>query len=187
MSDDVTTGQKPEPGNGQEPTTPQNDQQQDTFTRDYVEKLRAEAAENRVKLKEFQEMQANAEEERLAKKQEWQELAEKRKQEIEALRPFQEKYQAMLDATAARNKERIEAIPEEMRSLVPEYDDPAKLGQWLDANWDRLNAKPLVPSLNGGAGSNNTRGKQVTLTDAQLTTAKKMGLTAEQYLAALPK
>ena len=184
MSDDVQAGQAPATGEGQEPATTQTEQQ-DTFTRDYVEKLRAEAAENRVKLKEFQEAQAKAEEERLAKKQEWQELAEKRAQEIEALRPYQEKYAAVLESMRARNKERIEAIPEEMRSLVPEYDDPAKLAQWLDANWERLNAKPLVPSLNGGAGANNTRGKQVTLSDDQLAVAKKMGLKPEDYMKAL--
>ena len=185
MSDDVQTGQEPAPGEGQEPATPQSDQQ-DTFTRDYVEKLRQEAAENRIKLKEFQDAQLKAEEERLAKKQEWQELAEKRAAEVEALRQYQEKYQAMLDAMSERNKQRIEAIPEDMRSLVPEYDDPAKLSQWLDANWERLNAKPLVPSLNGGAGNVQVRGKQVTLSDAEIAIAEKMGLTPEQYMASKP-
>lgn len=187
MSDKLT-GQEPAAGEGQEPTTPQSDQQQqDTFTRDYVEKLRAEAAENRVKLKEFQDAQAKAEEERLAQKQEWQELAEKRAKEIEALRPYQEKYQAMLDTMAARNKERIESIPDEMQTLVPEYDDPAKLSNWLDANWDRLNDKPVIPSLNGDARSNRARGKQVTLSDAEIKIAEKMGLTPEQYMAAKVK
>lgn len=164
---------------GQEP--PQVDK---TFPAEYVQQLRQEAASYRTKLKEFEESQKKAEEERLAQQQEWQKLAEQRAAEIESLRPFQERYNAMLEAVRAGNEKKLEAIPETMKTLVPPIDDPVALGQWLDANWQILTGKPTAPSLNGGAGAAPARTTSVALTDAELQMAAKMGISAEDYAAA---
>lgn len=155
-----------------------------TFPADYVQQLRQEAASYRTKLREFEEAQKQAEEQRLAQQQEWQKLAEQRAAEVEALRPFQEKYAAMLESIKAGNEKRIEQIPEGMRTLIPPIDDPATLTSWLDTNWQLLTGKTPAPSLNGSAGQGQTRTQSVTLTDAELETAQKMGLTPEQYMSA---
>lgn len=160
------------------------DQPAQTFPAEYVQQLRQEAASYRTKLREFEEAQKAEETKRLEQQQEWQKLAEQRAAEVDALRPYQEKYNAMLEAIKAGNEKRVEQVPETMRTLIPPIDDPATLSQWLDANWTILTGKPPVPALNGGAGQTPARTQSVTLTDAELQTATKMGLTAEQYLAA---
>ena len=164
--------------------TSQAEQEAKVFPAEYVQTLRQEAAGYRTKLREFEESQKQAEQERLAKQNEWQTLAEQRQVEIEQLRGFQEKYTAMIENIKANNEKRLEAVPETMRSLVPPIEDPVTLGQWLDTNWQILTAKTVAPSLNGGAGSAPARTNSIALTDAELDMARKMGLTAEQYAAA---
>ena len=163
---------------------PQVDAPVQTFPADYVQQLRQEAASYRVKLKEIEEAQKKADEERLAKQQEWQTLAEQRAAEVEALRPYQDKYAAMLEAIKAGNEKRIEQIPEGMRTLIPPIDDPATLTNWLDTNWQLLTGKTPAPSLNGSAGQGPARTQTITLTDGELQIASKMGLTPEQYASA---
>jgi hypothetical protein len=158
-----------------------------TFPAEYVQQLRQEAASYRTKLREIEDATKRANEERLAQEAKWQELAEQRAKEIEELRPYQERYAAMLEALKAGNEKRLEQIPDGMRSLVPPIDDPATLGQWLDANWSILTGKPLAPSMNGGAGTPAPRTSTVVLTDSELAMAAKMGITPEQYLAAKTK
>ena len=154
------------------------------FPADYVQSLRQEAASYRTKLREFEESQKQAKQERLAQQNEWKALAEQRQAEIEQLKDYQERYNAMIDNIKANNEKRLEGIPDTMRSLVPPIDDPATLGQWLDANWQILTAKPNAPSLNGGAGSAPARTANIALSDAELEMARKMGLSAEDYAAA---
>ena len=157
------------------------------FPAEYVQQLRQENANARIKLKEFEESQRKAEEERLAQQQEWQKLAEQRAQEVEALRPYQEKYTAVIEAMKSSNERKLEAIPDGMKTLVPPIEDPATLGQWLDANWQILTGKPPVPALNGGAGQTPARTASTSLTDAELQMAAKMGISAEDYAAAKVK
>ena len=178
-----TDGQEPTAGQELEAITPQQTEatNSDLFPRDYVEKLRQEAADYRTKLRQFEEQQQKAEEERLAKSSQWQELAEKRAQELAALTPIKERYEAMLTALAESNKKRIDQVPEHLRSLVPEYDDPARVAAWLDANWQALTDKPIAPNLNGGTGNGTQRAKVITLTDAEIATAQKMGIKPEDY------
>ena len=163
---------------------PQVDAVEKAFPAEYVQQLRQEAASYRTKLKEFEESQRKAEEERLTQQQEWQKLAEQRAAEIEALKPYQERYTAVVEAIKAGNEKKLEAIPDNMKSLIPPIEDPATLGQWLDANWQILTGKPPVPSLNGGAGQAPPRTSSVSLTDAELQMAAKMGISAEDYAAA---
>ena len=162
----------------------QADMAEKVFPKSYVDELRQEAAAARVKLKEFEEGQRKAEEERLTQQQEWQRLAEQRAAEIESLKPYQEKYTAVVEAMKVGNEKKLQAIPDTMKSLVPPIEDPATLGQWLDANWSILTGKPPVPSLNGGAGQTQHRTSSVSLTDAELQMAAKMGISAEDYAAA---
>lgn len=181
--------------NGQEPTvaTPTPDagngtQQADMFPRDYVEALRKEAAQYRTKAKELEDAQKLADEAKLAEQQKWQELAEQRAAELKEISQYKTRYEEMLESIRASNQKRVESVPENMRSLIPDYDDPARLSSWLDANAALLSAKPLAPNLNGAAGSGTRPGAApVILSDDELAIAKKMNLTPEQYAEAKAK
>ena len=179
MSDE---GQEPTADTGQEPT-PAPEQAQDeekTFPADYVQELRQEAAEWRTKFRSIEEKMTEREKQELAEQEKWQELAQKNEARVKELEPVAERYEAMLERLQESNKKRIDALPEAMRSLVPEYDDPSKLAAWLDANADKLR-KPQAPSLNGGAGGGDRPGSNVVLNEQQRAMARKLGVTDEDY------
>ena len=156
----------------------------ETFPRSVVVELRQEAASYRTKLKEFEEQRRQENDQRLAQQNEWQKLAEQRAAEVESLRPYQERYETIIANLKANNERRLEAVPENMRTLIPPIDDPGTMAQWLDTNWQLLTNKPFAPSLNGGAGGSQVRTSTVSLNDAELEMARKMGLSAEDYAAA---
>ena len=83
----------------------------------------------------------------------------------------------MTQAQAA-NERRIAAIPEQMRTLVPEYDDPLKLAAWLDAN-AAVFSRPAPPPMDGRAGGN---GGGPLLDEAAIKAqAIRLGLDPEGY------
>lgn len=161
--------------NGGEPQAPEPKM----FDEAYVKELRNEAASYRVKAKELEQKQKEAEDARLAEQNEWKTLAEQRAAEVEALKPYQQRYSDMVESVAESNTRRIASIPENMRQLVPDYDDPLKVATWLDAN-SQLLAKPIAPSLNGSAG-NIVRPGEPVLSAEELEFARKMNITAEEY------
>lgn len=193
----TTTGQEPQvtptpqAGNQQQPaTTPQpGNDKPDVFDREYVERLRRENAAYRTKanelesrFEEFETAQAKKREEELAQQNEWKKLAEERAAKLAEYEPIKTQYETMLETLKASNAKRIESIPEDRRSLIPEYDDPSKLAAWLDANAALLSLKPTAPNINGAAGSAHRPGAApLVLSDDEIAVAKKMGLTPEQY------
>ena len=145
-----------------------------------------ERKEALLELQALKDAQATANEAQLVEDQKWQQLAEDRQARITELEPYEAQLQAIVTATQERNASRIENIPDDKKSLIPDYADPQKLASWLDANEATLNAKTAVPSLNGGAGSGSARVRATVLSDDQLRQAKKMGLTADEYSSGLP-
>ena len=177
----MTDGQEPA-AEGQEPT-PAPEQVQDDekqYSQDYVQELRQEAAKYRTELRKVQDALQGREEQELAEQEKYKELADKYRAQVDELTPVQERYNAMIEQLRESNEKRIEDLPEAMRSLVPEYDDPAKLRAWLDANADKLR-KPQAPSLNGGAGGGKRPGEDVVLNEQERAAAQKMGITPEEY------
>lgn len=130
-----------------------------------IKALREEAAKYRrekqaeVKARETAEAQALAEQ---GKYKELYELATPKLTEYDTLR---ERYDALIAQVQAANERRIASIPEGMRSLVPEYDDPQRLAAWLDAN-SAVFAKSPAPSLDGRAGGNGSGA--ITVTDEEV-------------------
>jgi len=176
-------GQKP---NGEDQDGKADDDLQQTFDRDYVVTLRGESAKYRKQAKEYKDKAAeyekqikDAETKRLEEQQQWRELAETRQQELEDVSKYRDMYEAMLDGVDNSNKRRIESIPQDMRTLVPELD-PVALAQWLDAN-EVLLKKPTAPNLSAAAGNNDRPGTQVILSDEELDIARKLGVSAEEY------
>ena len=130
-----------------------------------AEAARKEAAKYRTQLRAQEKATADAEAKRLAEQGEYKALYESVKAKAEAADTLQERYDALIAQVQAANEKRIAAIPEQMRSLVPEYDDPQRLAAWLDAN-AAVFAKPAAPSLDGRAGGNGTGA--ITVTDEEV-------------------
>jgi multidrug efflux pump subunit AcrA (membrane-fusion protein) len=111
--------------------------------------------ELKAQLEQTQSERQRQAEQKLAEEKRWQELAEQRQVEIEKLTSIQDQVTRYQSALQATNEARLAQIPEDKLTLVPEYDDPVKLGAWLDANIAIITepSKPRPPSLNGGSGS----------------------------------
>jgi hypothetical protein len=134
------------------------------------------------RLAKYEADKAKADTETLAKNQEWQKLAEQYKAELDSKTSVEAEAKRYRDRLEADNQARIERIPENKRSLIPEYDDPVKMGAWLTANeaeWGTV-AKPIAPNLGGGAGG-NVKTPDHKLTAMELEYAKAAGVSPEQY------
>jgi len=120
-----------------------------------LEAARKEAAKYRTQLRQTEKEATAAEAKRLAEQGEYRSLYEAIKPKADAADALQERLDAITAQAQAANERRINAIPEQMRSLVPEYDDPLKLAAWLDAN-AAVFSRPAPPPLDGRAGGNGT-------------------------------
>ena len=129
-----------------------------------LEAARKEAASYRTKLRQTEKQATDAEAKRLAEQGEYRTLYESVKAKADAADALQERLDAITAQAQAANERRIDAIPEHMRSLVPEYDDALKLAAWLDAN-AAVFSRPTPPPLDGRAGGNGT---PATVTDAEV-------------------
>jgi hypothetical protein len=120
--------------------------------------------------------------ETLAKNQEWEKLANQYKAELDSKASIESEAKRYRDRLEADNLARIERIPEDKRSLIPEYDDPVKLGAWLTANEVTLTGtvKPIAPNLGGGAGG-NVKQPDYKLSQFELDMAKAAGMSPERY------
>ena len=99
-----------------------------------LESARKEAAKYRTELRQTQRAKTEAETAAMAEQGKYKELYQSVKAKADAADALQERLDALMTQAQAANERRINAIPEQMRSLVPEYDDPLKLAAWLDAN-----------------------------------------------------
>ena len=120
-----------------------------------LEAARKEAAKYRTQLRQTEKEATAAEAKRLAEQGEYKSLYESVKAKADAADALQERLDAITAQAQAANERRINAIPEHMRSLVPEYDDALKLAAWLDAN-AAVFSRPTPPPLDGRAGGNGT-------------------------------
>jgi multidrug efflux pump subunit AcrA (membrane-fusion protein) len=129
-----------------------------------LDAARKEAASYRTKLRQTEKQATDAEAKRLAEQGEYRTLYESVKAKADERDALQERLDAITAQAQAANERRIAAIPDTMRSLVPEYDDPLKLAAWLDAN-AAVFSRPTPPPLDGRAGGNGT---PATVTDAEV-------------------
>ena len=120
-----------------------------------LDAARKEAASYRTKLRQTEKQATDAEAKRLAEQGEYRTLYESVKAKADAADALQERLDAITAQAQAANERRIAAIPDTMRSLVPEYDDALKLAAWLDAN-AAVFSRPTPPPLDGRAGGNGT-------------------------------
>lgn len=157
------------PANAQ---TPISDMPDDIQT--YIKSLREEAKAAKAELRAAK---AASEAANLKTVEDLQAALTTRSTELEAA-------QARIDAVnadiKASNEQLIAKIPENMRGLVPAYDDPAKLRGWLDANANLLQRQTLPNTGAGETGPSPDRSKQ--LTAEQEEAARALGVDTKTVL-----
>ena len=169
----------PEQPDGEPPAT-DNNRVDDLppWAQDMIRSLRDEAASRRVALKQQQEEAKKQQQARLAEEGKWRELAESRADELNNLTPYRERAEKLESMLMDSNTQRIEQIPESMRTLIPSDYAPEQLARWLDANLSHL-TRPTAPKLDGGSagGAVNT----ITLTEDEKQVARATGISFEEY------
>lgn len=114
-----------------------------------MRELQAEAEKYRKQKRAVELEKEAAERERLAKAQEWEALAKQYEQDLNATKPRAERVDTMEQLLSDMAQKRIDRLPKQFRSLVPEYDDPVKTLMWLDANEATL-TMPVPPNIGAG-------------------------------------
>jgi len=131
-----------------------------------LQDLRAESKKRRLQLREQEQAAAKADEARLVEQAKWQELAEKRGKELEALTSLKEKADRYEQAFLANLEKRVASLPDQYKAIVPDFDDPVKKHEWLDAN-AHLFQQRRAPDIDAGAGNiDRSKGTPPKLTDA---------------------
>ncbi len=139
----------------------------------------AKRKELEKRLDAIDKAQKEAEEKRLAETNNYKELYEKQKVELEGLKPkaavAEESEKVLLSVLESQIKE----IPEHFRGMVPESLTTIQKLQWISQNKALLmKEKPFdigAGTLGGGATP------AVDLTPEEIETAKKFGMTPEEY------
>jgi hypothetical protein len=188
MPDDVKDTQVTDPGGQESPDAPGAQTTETTevdqlpeWAKKELAELRAEAKKRRLQLREQEQAAAKAEEQRLVEQAKWQELAEKRGKELEALKPVQDKVQKYEEAFLATLNKRLEALPDTYKSVVPDFGDPVRTMEWLDAN-QHLFTSHQAPNIDAGAGNIPTAKGTPKLDAFELELAKSFGMSAEEYI-----
>jgi hypothetical protein len=116
-----------------------------------------------ARLSEIEKAQADKEATELAEQNRFKELYEKAQAELETIKGIQTEAERYREALHATNQARIAGIPEDKRALIPDYDDPVRLGAWLDnaAGILGVTAKPHAPATDSGAGSSGGKSDNV--------------------------
>jgi hypothetical protein len=125
-----------------------------------ISELRSENAGHRKAKKAAEQAAQKAEEERLAKQEEWQQLAEQRQARISELEPLSEDVE--------RYKGAVEGLLEAQRKGLPDYVialldrlDPVDQLQWIAENGDKM-ASQAGANINAGDRSDNEPPPEVT-------------------------
>jgi hypothetical protein len=116
-----------------------------------------------------------AEQARLAKQGEWQQVAEQANARVAEYEPFKNRAVAAETVISQANEALIAQIPEDMReSIVPILKrglPPHELYAWLTANVPALLKRP-APNIDAGSGAAGGGGAAITVTDADRAAAE---------------
>jgi chromosome segregation ATPase len=147
-----------------------------------LDEARAEAARFRKQFRDLEADKKKQEEEKLAQEKSWQQLADKRKAELDEVAPYKDKYETVLSAVKVTIEERKKQIPEQFHSLIPAFEDPLKTLEWINANAAKLTAPKAPNTIDAGAQGTGGQAASAKLSDAEMEHARKMGVTLEDYV-----
>lgn len=141
--------------------------------------------ELQAQIESMQSAQQQAETERMEKERRFEELYKQAQSQLNEMQSVQTTAQRYQEALHATNQSRIEQIPEAKRHLVPDYDDPVKLGAWLDVALPDLidTGKPKPPKLDGGSGGSGSTSDTPALPpqlDAMADIARQYGFSVDK-------
>lgn len=102
------------------------------WAQDLVKDLRRESAARRKRETELEAAQKASDEEKLAGERKWQELADKRKAELDALTPRVALADKLAQMMTGQLEAEIKAWPEEVRALDPGADDLVSRMAWAE-------------------------------------------------------
>jgi phage I-like protein len=143
-----------------------------------IRQLRDENAKHRQEARKQKDAAERAERDKLAEAGEWKQAYERVTAELEPLKLKADRAEAVEAFVQKALKARIDALPEQYRTLVPKYDDPLKTLTWLDQSAPLL-TPPKAPSLDAGAqGSGRS---SAPLTADELAMARQMGVSEEAF------
>ena len=173
-----TVATQPATGDGKIQTEPAQPLRTLETAEQRIKELNAENLRLRKQADAAAKAKTDAEAAVMAEQGKFKELYQSAKAKADAADALQERLDAITAQAQAANERRINAIPEQMRSLVPEYDDPLKLAAWLDAN-AAVFSRPAPPPMDGRAGGN---GGGPLLDEAAIKAqAIRLGLDPEGY------
>lgn len=167
-------------------TAEANKQSEETKNKEFApvpytrfEEVNREKNELAKKLKEREDADKADTEKRLAEQNEFKTIADNRAKELAELKPkaaqveaYEKTLQEVLDA-------QVKDIPEDKRGLIPDELTTQQKLNWLAKNAAILKAPG---SFDIGAGKRGAEGKTaVTLSPEEIETAKKFGMSAEDY------
>lgn len=124
-----------------------------------------------------------AQRQRLEEEGNYKQLLDQTRAELDGLKPYQERAQALEQIIREANEARIAQLPEHLRDAVPTDYPPEKLQGWLVRAAPLLTRTP-APSFDAGAGGNDGSSRvRRTLNDEQKRAARLAGITDEEMLA----
>ena len=118
-------------------------------------------------------------EKRLEEQSRWKELAENRAQELAQAKAEAAKVAEYETTLTGLLEKQIADIPEDRRALIPAYGTTQQRLEWIANNRALLTAPQPFPIGAGRQGGGENLNVQ--LTPEELATAKKFGLTPEDY------
>ncbi len=146
---------------------------------------RSEAKKRRKEVGELRDVQRKREQKRLHDQGEFKQLAADRLNEITELTAYKDRFETLESMITSSNEQRVEDIPETLRSIVPVDYAPDKLATWLDANANKLTT-PNAPDFNAGeGGGSGDREKPVKLDAQQEKMIAESGMDRAKYIARL--
>ena len=185
MPDDVKTGadapnDEPEARTTETPDVGALEKRIKQLEEQLIETSR-EAKQRRLAKRESDDKARQAEEARLKESQEWQKLAEKHAKDLETLRPMADKASELEAAFLAHLNKRLEAVPDAWKTAIPDFGNPVKTMEWLDANGHLFATRPM-PNIDAGAGNNPSPKGAPKLTSLERELAKSFSMSEDDYI-----
>lgn len=170
------TAQLPE----QNPQPPQKPEPEHMIPKSRMDELIKKNKDYEDRLAALDKANKDAEEARLIKEKNFEELAQKKQEEIEKLKPLASIAEELLKTAEEQLNAQIAKLPEHAREMV---NDMAATTQeklkWLAKYGDQL-MKPKGPE-NGAGKQGGSAPETIELTPEELAAAKRLGIKPEDY------
>jgi len=154
-------------------------QQQHMIPKSRFDEVNTEYKRLKAAMEQQSAEQKAAADKRLAEQNEWKTLAEQHAARIAELEPLAQAAKSAQEALAATVQARIERLPEDVRDMVPDFEDARKTLAWLDANEPRL-ISPVAPDTDAGKRGDGG-GATAKLNDTERYIAERLGLKLEDF------